>query len=65
MRGGPSSLISGIEHPRIAESIKPRAVAGKWRLMEVAGQHDVWLVILNPFHQFGVTMGSQSSPTGR
>ena len=46
--GHVTRLLPHIEYPAIANPVGPGALPYEWRLMDMPGQHDLRLVLLDP-----------------
>ncbi len=64
MRRHRADLPAGVEDPRRADAIDPRAVGLERRLVHVAGEDDVGLVLVDPASEIGVAVVAPARPAG-
>jgi hypothetical protein len=65
VRGARAGLSPGVEDPGRAEQICPRTLLTERGLMNVAGKHNIRLVLMNPTAQSGVPIMLFPVPTRR
>ncbi len=63
-RAGPD-LAAGVEDPGGADAVHPGAPFAKRRLVNVPGQHHVWLVLMDPAPKVSIAEISLAAPAGR